>query len=75
MEVTSKSGFQYNLQKRKYELNESFYERCWYIVKKEPKNEQELEEAIKLSKLRQNYREFGCIYPKPIQELIEDKIQ
>ena len=62
METTSKTGIQYISNKKKYELDESFYNRCWYITEKSPTTDTSFKEAIKLSELRQNNIDYGCIY-------------
>ena len=62
METTSKSGFQYIIEKRSFENKDSFHEKCWDITKKEPTTQESFRKAYRICQLKQNELEFGCKY-------------
>jgi len=70
MEI-NKKGIIYHFEKDGNEINDMFYERCWKAVKLDPKNDSELSEAIKLSKLWVYKKYYDCIYPDVVEKKIE----
>jgi len=71
MEINNK-GIIYNFNRDNNEINDMFYERCWKAVKQNPTNEEELSEAIKLSKLWAYKKAYKCIYSDEIEEKIKE---
>jgi len=70
METTSTTGIQYMMKKRLHENEESFQKKCWDITKQNPKTQDEFAEAAKISQLRQNELDFGCVYSKEVKSHI-----
>ena len=61
MEVNN-NGIIYYYKKDKNENNLMFYERCRISSKLNPKNEKELKNSIKLSKIQIYKKYLGCSY-------------
>ena len=70
MEINNQ-GIIYHFEKDENEINDMFYERCWKAAKLQPKNEDELSEAIKISKLWAYKKYYNCIYSDEIEKKIE----
>ena len=56
------NGFFYKIDKEIDESNDEFYTRCWYIVKKEPKNSNEFINCTTLSKIYRNKQYLNIDY-------------
>jgi len=74
METTNTKGIQYIMHKRKHENEQSFQEKCWNITKQCPQTQQEFNNAAKISQLRQNEKDFGCVYSKDVKSHIHTQI-
>ena len=68
--LLQKNGISYDLSKQEFESDSVFYQRMWFIVNQEPKNEIELETAIHLSILWANMKYLNCYYGKSIKDKI-----
>ena len=65
-------GISYTVDKLPYESDDSFYDRMWFIVKQEPKNNKEMERAKYLSEIWYNYKFNKCIYNNNIMKTIKN---
>lgn len=69
MDVNNK-GIIYNFDRDSNEINDMFYERCWKAAKQNPKNEEDLLEAIRLSKLWVYKKYYGCSYSNEVEDTV-----
>lgn len=67
MEI-NKDGIIYHFTQEKNELNDIFYKRSWIAALLKPKNEKELTESIKLSKLWAYKKYYNCSYSSEVEE-------
>tara|TARA_B100000123_G_scaffold231938_1_gene181798 strand:+ start:159 stop:392 length:234 start_codon:yes stop_codon:yes gene_type:complete len=63
------NGYSYFIERMENEVDRSYKIRYWYIVNLEPKNESELKNAIKLSKLFVNYKILDIEYSSKIKSM------
>lgn len=68
--IIEKNGISYNIKKIKYESDDVFYKRMWFVVKQLPMNRIELEEAIHNSILWSNIKFLNCDYGNKINSKI-----
>lgn len=68
MFVFRKNGFICKVEHDGIESMDLFYERGWYIAGKKPKNNEEYEKYVTLSKIWINSKYFGCVYPKNVMD-------
>jgi len=69
--ILEKNGISYNIKKIKFESDDIFYERMWFIVNLEPTNKIELDEAIHNSILWSNIKFLKCDYGNKINNKIK----
>jgi len=70
--VFIKNGSFYLLKKDKFESIERFNERGWFVVSIAPKNEDELNEAIRLSRIWSNMKFNKCTYDNILMDKISN---
>ena len=66
------NGMSYNLEKNRYESDDIFYNRIWFIVSQKPQNSSELKKAIHNSILWSNIKYLNCFYSKDINNYIKN---
>jgi hypothetical protein len=59
-----KDGYFCLIERDRYESIERFNERGWFIVSISPKTDEELDEAIRLSRIWANIKFNKCVYNK-----------
>lgn len=70
MEI-SYNGISLFLEKNKYESDDIFYKRAWFIVKQKPKNKEELYQIINYSIFWSNIEYYNCKYNKSIIDKLD----
>jgi len=56
------------------EFDKSYYLRCEFILKQQPNNNNELNRAIKFSKMYANRELLGCEYSNSINNIINNML-
>ncbi len=64
-------GLLYIIPYLPYECDDVYYQRAWFVVKQQPNNEKEFNEAIYLSKLWCNIKYLDCTYDDDIMNKIK----
>lgn len=62
----------YIIPKDKYETKESLNERGWLIAKIAPTNEKEFNEAVSISRIWINNKNYGTIYSSELMNKIKN---
>ena len=66
------NGVSYYIDKISGESDNTFFNRCWFIIKQEPKTLGEFNYLVKKSEIWSNYKFLGCTYDKEIQDDLEN---
>lgn len=70
MDITYKA-YSYFIERIENETDEALSERAWFIIKQDPKNCNEFQQAVIMSKYWFYIRKFDCKYAEAIMQKID----
>ena len=69
--IITYQGISYNIDQHEFESDDIFHQRMWFIAKQQPKNKEEMEEAIYYSTIWANIKFLNCEYNSDILNKID----